>query len=134
MWEDDSPAFRFIQKLTEQRYAELCTSDEFLSKLRYDWDLVKTFQNTFSDQLARDKTSMAELVIRASENVRTSKCQKPATPVCKKRKRGGCVPGARAKEPISPTAGSTCRPPRRELIFLRDTQAVPNSSELIKTV
>ena len=67
VWNKPSAGELFINSLKEQRFSEFVNNLSFLASLRHNWDMVQSYQKTFKKQLDAKETTMAVLVLNASE-------------------------------------------------------------------
>ena len=65
MWEDDTPATRFWQRLVRERAIEFMQSPEYLKKLRFDYDRAKADQKLFGEIWREYGTSVFQLIAEA---------------------------------------------------------------------
>ena len=65
MWEDDTPATRFWQRLVRERAIEFMQSPEYLKKLRFDYDRAKADQKLFGHVWAEYGVSVFQLIAEA---------------------------------------------------------------------
>ena len=65
MWEDDTPATRFWERLVRERAIEFMQSPEYLKKLRFNYDRAKADQKLFGKIWREYGTSVFQLIAEA---------------------------------------------------------------------
>ena len=65
MWEDETPAARFMRRLVRKRAVEFMRNVEYLKRLRYNYDQAKMDQKMFGHVWEEYGTNIFELIAEA---------------------------------------------------------------------
>jgi hypothetical protein len=65
MWEDETPAARFMRRLVRKRAVEFMRNVEYLKQLRYNYDQAKMDQKMFGHVWEEYGTNIFELIAEA---------------------------------------------------------------------
>ena len=65
VWEDESPAARFMRRLVRERAIEFMRSPDYLKPLRFDYERAKRDQKLFGEIWAEYGTNIFQLIAKA---------------------------------------------------------------------
>ena len=77
VWDDNSPAARFMRRLVRERAIEFMRSPGYLKKLRFDYDRAKADQKLFGHVWAEYGVNVFQLIATRRTRRSTARKKKP---------------------------------------------------------